>query len=588
MATAWLDRPERGNALSAAAVDELSASVAAAIDDAAVHTLVFRGRGRHFCTGFDLSGLEGETDATLRERFVRLERLLQAVWHAPVRTVAFATGRAWGAGADLFASCDIRACAPDATFRFPGSAFGIVLGTRRLAELIGWDRARPLVSEGTTLDAAGAMGAGLATDLVDGDAEAWLAARCAPPVADRSTLAAIREATRPDHRAADLATLDRSASRPGLVRRIDDYREGLAQVSDPGHAGRSAGIAAALSAALLFGIGTPLAKLLLDRTDPWMLAALLYLGSGTGLALARLARRSPPVRLAPGEWPWLAAAIFFGGVVGPVLLMAGLARLNASVASLLLNAESVLTALLAWFVFRENFDRRIALGMLAIVAGAVVLSWPSGNAGAAAATPLWPALAVVGACLAWAVDNNLTRKVSLADASFIAMVKGLAAGGTNLVLALAFGASLPGLAAAAGGVLVGFASYGASLVLFVVALRHLGTARTGAYFSVAPFFGATIAVAALGEPLTAGLAVSGALMALGVWLHLTESHGHLHEHPEISHDHEHTHDDGHHDPGHAGHEGPVAPGTRHAHAHRHEPMAHVHEHFPDAHHRHEH
>jgi enoyl-CoA hydratase/carnithine racemase len=227
VATVWLDRPEKGNALSAAAVESLRAAVEAAIADPATHTLAIRGRGRHFCTGFDLSDLEAETDATLRARFVALEGLLQAVWHAPLRTVAVATGRAWGAGADLFASCDIRACAPDATIRFPGTAFGIVLGTRRVVELVGWDRARPLVTEGATVDAAGALAAGLATDLVEDDIEAWLALRCVPPAADRVTLAAIREATRPDHRAADLASLDRSASRPGLVQRIDHYRKGL-------------------------------------------------------------------------------------------------------------------------------------------------------------------------------------------------------------------------------------------------------------------------------------------------------------------------------------------------------------------------
>ncbi len=227
VATIWLDRPDRGNALSAGAVDALSAAVASALADGATHTLLFRGRGRHFCTGFDLSSLEAETDGTLRDRFVALERLLQAVWHAPVRTAAFATGRAWGAGADLFCSCDIRACAPDATLRFPGSAFGIVLGTRRLVELAGWDRARPLVTEGATADAAAALAAGLATDVVEGDAEAWLAARLAPPVASRATLGAIRAATRADRRDEDLASLDRSASVPGLRARIERYRESL-------------------------------------------------------------------------------------------------------------------------------------------------------------------------------------------------------------------------------------------------------------------------------------------------------------------------------------------------------------------------
>jgi enoyl-CoA hydratase/carnithine racemase len=227
VATAWLDRPEKGNALSADAVATLRAAVDAAIADPATHTLVIRGRGKHFCTGFDLSALERETDASLRARFVALEELLQAVWHAPVRTMALATGRAWGAGADLFASCDIRACAPDTTLRFPGTAFGIVLGTRRLVELVGWDRARPLVTEGATHDAAAALASGLATDLVEGDIDTWHALRCEPPAADRVTLAAIREAARPDRRADDLASLDRSASRPGLVQRVETYRKSL-------------------------------------------------------------------------------------------------------------------------------------------------------------------------------------------------------------------------------------------------------------------------------------------------------------------------------------------------------------------------
>ncbi len=227
VATAWLDRPEKANALSAASVDALRAAIDAAVADPATHTLVIRGRGRHFCTGFDLSDLEHETDATLRARFIALEELLQAVWHAPVRTVAVATGRAWGAGADLFASCDVRACTPEATLRFPGTAFGIVLGTRRLVELVGWDRARPLVTEGATHDCAAALAAGLASDLVEGDIDAWLAARCAPPVADRETMERVRRATRPDHRAADMAALEASASRPGLALRIERYRAGL-------------------------------------------------------------------------------------------------------------------------------------------------------------------------------------------------------------------------------------------------------------------------------------------------------------------------------------------------------------------------
>ena len=342
---------------------------------------------------------------------------------------------------------------------------------------------------------------------------------------------------------------------------------------------RQPGVMAALCAALLFGAGTPLAKQLLAGVDPWMLAGLLYLGSGLGLGAWRLARRAAPVKLPLDQWLWLGGAILAGGVAGPVLLMFGLVRMPASGASLLLNAEGVFTALLAWFAFRENFDRRIALGMLAIVAGAVVLSWP----GEARFGDAWPALAVLGACLAWAIDNNLTRKVALNDAAWIATVKGLSAGTVNLLLALWGGSMLPSAPALASGLVLGLAAYGISLALFVVGLRHLGTARTGAYFSVAPFFGAVLAVVALAEPVTPTLLVAGALMALGVWLHLTERHEHLHEHKALEHEHEHEHDlhHEHHPPG------EIHP-ARHTHRHRHTPMTHAHEHFPDEHHRHSH
>lgn len=347
------------------------------------------------------------------------------------------------------------------------------------------------------------------------------------------------------------------------------------------------GVLAALAAAVLFGAGTPLAKPLLGQTSPWLLAALLYLGSGFGLWLVRRVRRAPAVQLAAGDGKWLAGAIVTGGMVGPALLMLGLSRMPAAGVSLLLNAEGVMTALLAWFAFKENFDRRIALGMLAIVAGSVVLSWPGADAAANGFDSWWPALAVLGACFAWGIDNNLTRKVSLTDASYIAMTKGLAAGTTNLVLAVIAGARWPGAGTVLAAGLLGFASYGASLVLFVLGLRHLGTARTGAYFSVAPFVGAILAFVLLGESWTWQLLLAGLLMAIGVALHLSERHEHEHHHEAMEHEHEHVHGDGdlHHD---HEHEHPVPAGTRHAHPHRHEPVAHSHAHFPDAHHRHAH
>jgi len=342
---------------------------------------------------------------------------------------------------------------------------------------------------------------------------------------------------------------------------------------------RHPGIPAALGAALLFGISMPLAKLLLISVHPWLLAGLLYFGSGVGLALYRRLSHAPAVRLSRNEKPWLAGAIFTGGIVGPVLLMIGLTGMPASGASLLLNAEGVFTALLAWFVFKENFDWRIALGMLAIVAGAVVLSWPR----EAYLAGLWPMLAILGACLAWGIDNNLTRKVSLSDVTWIASIKGLVSGGVNLILALWLGASVPTLPQLASAMLVGFLAYGVSLSLFVLALRNLGTARTGAYFSVAPFFGA-LASLLIGESFTLPLFIAGALMALGTWLHLTERHEHEHTHETMVHDHEHVHD-AHHQ---HSHELALSPDTRHSHLHSHETLRHAHLHFPDTHHRHDH
>ncbi|MCB5308492.1 DMT family transporter [Yersinia massiliensis] len=342
---------------------------------------------------------------------------------------------------------------------------------------------------------------------------------------------------------------------------------------------RQPGVLAALTAALLFGAGTPLAKLLLNTVSPWLLAGLLYFGSGAGLALYRLVIRSPSVSLPRNELLWFIGAITSGGVIAPVLLMIGLTGMPASGASLLLNAEGVFTALLAWFAFKENFDRRIALGMIVIVAGAAILSWP----GEAHFAGLWPTLAILGACFAWGIDNNLTRKVSLTDATWIASVKGLVAGIVNLSLAFVLGATLPPLLNLAGALLVGFFAYGVSLALFVIGLRHLGTARTGAYFSIAPFLGAVLAVI-IGDTVTMPLILAGLLMAIGIWLHLTERHEHPHIHDELEHEHLHSHDEHHHHT----HNGPIDMGVPHKHRHQHHPMTHTHPHFPDSHHRHKH
>jgi drug/metabolite transporter (DMT)-like permease len=348
---------------------------------------------------------------------------------------------------------------------------------------------------------------------------------------------------------------------------------------------RHAVILALLSAAL-FGVSTPAAKALLGTIDPAVLAGLLYCGAGLGVAVLRRTARhllgsaTAETPLGPSDWPWLAAAIVAGGIVGPLLLMFGLARTEAASASLLLTLEGVATALLAWFAFHENFDRRIAIGMGCLVAGAGVLAW-SGQP--TMSTLIGPA-AIVGACCAWGLDNNLTRKVSLADPLQIVELKGLIAGPVNLAIGVAAGGSIPSAAPLALAGLVGFLGYGVSLALFVVALRHLGTARTGAYFSTAPFLGAFAAVGLLGEPITTQFVVAGLLMVLGVWLHLTEQHHHEHEHLALQHAHPHVHD-AHHAHAH----GPDdAPGEPHTHAHRHGVIRHAHPHVPDMHHTHRH
>lgn len=339
----------------------------------------------------------------------------------------------------------------------------------------------------------------------------------------------------------------------------------------------------ALLAAALFGASTPMAKLLVGEMPPIMLAGLLYLGSGVGLGVARLLRdrRWQPAGLSPAEWPWLLGAMFFGGVLGPVALLYGLVHTSGATASLLLNLEAVLTAALAWLAFKENADRRIVLGMLAIVAGGVVLSWPAADVGQG--TWLGP-LAISAACLCWAIDNNLTRRVSASDALFIAATKGAVAGTVNVGLAFALGASLPDGAVLLGTMVVGLFGYGISLVLFVLALRGLGTARTGAYFSTAPFIGAAVSLVLLGESTSSAFWIAAALMGWGVWLHLTEHHEHEHTHEPMEHGHRHTHDE------HHQHEHDFAWNSDepHEHWHRHEGLVHKHPHFPDIHHRHSH
>ena len=340
-----------------------------------------------------------------------------------------------------------------------------------------------------------------------------------------------------------------------------------------------------MAAAALFGASVPLAKPFVDSgVSPWLLAGLLYLASGLGLSLIYLGRRwlgltSTEAPLRRADIPWLGLVVLSGGVVAPILLMMGILYTASSAAALLLNLEGLATMAIAWLVFKENVDRRLLIGAAAILAGAVLLSWQGGVGEAGIG-----ALFIAGACLCWGIDNNLTRKLSSADPLQIALIKGLVAGGINLSAAMYLGAILPPPATIAAAAAIGFFSYGVSLVLFVLALRYLGTARTGAYFSTAPFIGAALSVLMFGEQLTTPLIAAGVLMAIGVYVHLTEAHEHDHLHEQLDHEHRHVHDEHHRHP----HGPDDPPGEPHAHRHRHAPMRHSHPHFPDLHHRHDH
>jgi drug/metabolite transporter (DMT)-like permease len=337
---------------------------------------------------------------------------------------------------------------------------------------------------------------------------------------------------------------------------------------------------AALAAAALFGAGAPVAKRLLAEVAPSMLAALLYAGAGL-MALPFAARtwrrREAPLR--GGDVPLLAGVVAFGGVAGPLLLMAGLARTSASVASLLLNLESVFTVAIAVLAFHEWIGRRGLAALAVVVAGCALSTFVAGGQ-----THGWVGpLAVAAACLAWAIDNNLTQRLSLRDPLAVVAVKGLGAAPVALLIARLSGAAWPSPTALAGGLALGALSYGLSLALYVRATRALGAARTGVLFAAAPFLGAALAVPIAGDSPSLRLAAAALLTAGGVALLLAEQHDHAHSHEALDHEHMHVHDE-HHQHVHQGGEGPEP----HSHMHHHDPLTHAHPHASDAHHRHKH
>lgn len=342
----------------------------------------------------------------------------------------------------------------------------------------------------------------------------------------------------------------------------------------------------AIISAVLFGLSTPLSKLLLSFTCPWLLAGTLYSGSGLGIFIlsqilkwARPQIKDTPIKRE--NWKWLAVATITGGGLAPVFLLLGLSHSSASSASLLLNLEAVFSVLLAWTIFKEQANKRIIIGMTLIVSGGIIQSWtPESISYNSLSGPFF----IIIACLCWGIDNNVTRKISSGDPLQITMIKSIVAGGMNLLVAAATGAKFPQFYIIALGSLTGFIFYGLSLVCFILSLRKIGTSRTSAYFSVSPFIGSLAAIAFLHETAKIEFIFSFILMSAGVYLFLTESHDHEHTHESLKHDHLHDHDE-HHKHEHCPDDPIDEP---HSHTHIHEPLVHSHPHFPDIHHRHLH
>jgi drug/metabolite transporter (DMT)-like permease len=343
----------------------------------------------------------------------------------------------------------------------------------------------------------------------------------------------------------------------------------------------------ALLAAVLFGASAPLSKVLLGEIEPIPLAAFLYIGSGVGSWLMSAAQnahyrgRAVEAQLSRKDIPWLIGAVLTGGVGAPILLMLGLNHAPASTASLLLNFESVATTLIAWLVFREAVDKRILWAVGLITMGSIILSRTAGNIGFSTG-----ALGILGACLLWGVDNNLTRHISTKNPLVIVGIKGLGAGGFSLLLSFVLRKPMPDLGMIGIAMLVGSICYGVSIQLFIVALRNLGAARTSALFGTAPFAGTTLSIVFLKERPQTQFWAALPFMLAGTWMMLSEKHEHQHNHEEMEHEHAHTHTDTHHIHGHPIED--MLVNARHTHIHRHSEVPHNHPHAPDPHHRHAH
>lgn len=340
-------------------------------------------------------------------------------------------------------------------------------------------------------------------------------------------------------------------------------------------------------AAALFGASAPISKLLLGEIAPTLMASFLYLGSGIGLFLLRYFRKldtrfSDEARLTKNDWPWIISAVLVGGIAAPIVLMFSLKNTPASTASLLLNFEGVATTVIAVAAFKEAVGKRIWMAVLLITTASILLSWDSsGQWGFSLG-----AIGVLSACVLWGIDNNFTRNVSAKDPLSIVTIKGLSAGTFSLILSVSLGFSLPSFKFVLLAMVLGFFSYGLSIVLFIRAMRELGSARTSALFGTAPFVGAALSLLLFRESQGMLFFLSFPIMIIGAVFLLKEEHEHLHKHESTEHEHRHSHNDSHHTHCHSDEE--IPKNGYHSHVHKHELLIHKHQHTPDISHRHAH
>ncbi|MBV7274075.1 EamA family transporter [Clostridiaceae bacterium UIB06] len=346
-------------------------------------------------------------------------------------------------------------------------------------------------------------------------------------------------------------------------------------------------IAQVIIAAILFGSSAPISKILLGKIDPIPLAAFIYIGSGVGLLIFKIIEKyfstnyNKEAPLGKKDIPWLLAAVFFGGVFAPIILMNSLKTTPASTASLLLNFESVATTVIAVCFFKESAGKRIWFSIIFITLAAIILSWDFSNQWGLSIG----AIGVITACVSWGMDNNFTGKISLKDPFSIVIIKGIGAGSFSLILAIILKSSFPSIGVIVEAMILGCFSYGLSIVLFVLALRELGSARTSALFGTSPFIGALVSFVLCGDKISLTFVMGFPLMVIGTVLLLKENHEHKHLHKAITHEHKHNHIDGHH--GHV-HDEKVDKDIYHSHVHTHDIIEHSHPHTPDSHHKHVH